>query len=201
MRYFAPGRSGRRNRPASSVTTILAKRVLKSCDSAMTQTPASAPRLLVTVPPISFAPGPSGCDRAAPTSSSRRVARAVPKIFVWRVGRTMVTNGTRRGLWPTSGVLGRQKIQLTAVADHLLEVEAQGFQYRLRHGPHLLQDIVLAIQRVANIVQGFRPGDGHDVADQPAGRQSGFAGGHHVRRRGRGIFIRVLAQILAVHEI
>src|ERR1700733_11666112 len=164
----------------------------------MTQTPASAPRALVTVPPISFAPGPRGSDRAVPTSS-RRAATAVPKIHLWRVERTMVTNGTRRGPWPTSGVLGGKEIQLAAVSDHPLEVEPQGFQYRLRHGPHLLEHIVLTIQRVADIVQGFRSCGGHDVADQPARRLSGFARGRHVRRRGRRVLIRVLAQILAVH--
>src|SRR6266478_1459391 len=50
---LAFGRSGTRYRPRSSVTSILTNLVGRSVVSAITQTPASGPFVLVTTPPIS----------------------------------------------------------------------------------------------------------------------------------------------------
>ena len=46
-----------------------------------------------------------------------------------------------------------EKIGLARIADHALEVEVQRVEHRLRDGPHLLVDVVLAIERVLAIVE------------------------------------------------
>src|SRR6202167_2752354 len=92
------------------------------------------------------------------------------------------------------------KIELTAIADHTLEVESQSGQYRLCNGLHLLQHIVLAIEGVSYIVERFGAGRRHDIADETARRLGGLAGRNHVRGRGGRVLIGALAQVLAVHE-
>src|ERR1700757_4811942 len=74
-------------RPRSSVTAILAKRVPSSAVSAITQTPASGPKRLVTTPPMSSASiaGAAGCWARSPwgnTMAAIAMAHNVVRLLV-----------------------------------------------------------------------------------------------------------------------
>src|SRR6266851_4537535 len=64
----------------------------------------------------------------------------------------------------------RIQINLPAIADDLLEIESQCFENALRHRPDLLPHIVLAIDRMLNVIHRLRAGGGNEVAYQSTRR-------------------------------
>ena len=59
-----------------------------------------------------------------------------------------------------------EQIELPHVADHALEVETECREHRFGHWFHLLRYVVLAIQRIPDLIDWFRSGQRHHVADQ-----------------------------------
>src|ERR1700678_4291199 len=92
------------------------------------------------------------------------------------------------------------KIELAAITDHALEIQSQCSQHRLGDWFYLLHHVVLAIERVANVVERLGARRRHDVADRSRKRLGGFARRDHMRWGSCGVFLGVLAQILAIHQ-
>src|SRR5215472_15557628 len=86
-------------RPRSSVTAIFAKRVPRSLVSAITQTPASGPKRLVTMPPMSSASisGAAGCWARSP-SVNTMAAIAMAKNVVLLLMAASCDPASGRGL-------------------------------------------------------------------------------------------------------
>ena len=89
--------------------------------------------------------------------------------------------GSRRD----SGAGRSEQRKLLVVAHHPVEVEAEGGQHGLGHGPDLLVHVVFAVRRVLERVEWLRSSDRDQVGDDAA-RAPGLSGGGDVRRRARG---------------
>src|SRR5256885_8535237 len=94
-----------------------------------------------------------------------------------------------------------EQVRLARVADHALEVEAERLEHGLGDRLHLLLDVVLAVERVLEIVERLRARRRHHVADEPARGLRRLARGRDVRRRARGVVVGRLAEVLAVDEL
>ena len=92
------------------------------------------------------------------------------------------------------------QIDLPAIADDLVEFQSQSFEDRLRHRLHLFEHVVLAVDRMLNIVHRLRAGRGNDVAHQSSRRLQGFSRGGNMRRSRLGVLLGFLAQILSIHQ-
>src|SRR5262249_25703760 len=73
-------------------------------------------------------------------------------------------------------------------------------QYRLGHRLHLLDDVVLAIQRVTNAVRRLGAGSGHHIADGTARGLRRLPRRSGVRGRRSGVLLGALGQGLPVDQ-
>ena len=65
-------------------------------------------------------------------------------------------------------VQDRQKAHLPVIANDAIKVEAQGGEYRFRNRSDLFVDVVFAIERVLEVVDGLGPRRRHQVMNQAA---------------------------------
>ena len=100
-----------------------------------------------------------------------------------------------------AGVSRRIEIELPGVADHPVEIESENLEHRLGNRLYLLRNVVLAVERMLEVVDRLGTGSGDDVADRSPLRLARFACGCDVRGRGLGVVADVFAQVLVIDEI
>jgi hypothetical protein len=101
-----------------------------------------------------------------PLNSIRLVEASLPVSLrsvlhpVWKDLASWLAQRTR-----SPAICLQPHLDLTAVSDHLIEIQAERAQNGLRDGANLLVHIVFAIQRMLDIVERLGASGGHHILD------------------------------------